>query len=48
MTRQERYELMKAEASVDPNEVIEYPPIAISYGSYKTREDEFNRHIWQL
>jgi hypothetical protein len=45
MTRQERYELMKAEASVDPNEVIEYPPIAISYGSYKTREDEFRTPI---
>jgi hypothetical protein len=42
MTLDEKYEELREKLFVDPNQEVEYPPVAISYGSYKTKEAEYH------
>jgi hypothetical protein len=39
MTAQERFEQLRLKAYIDPYKEVEHPPIAISYGEYKVREN---------
>jgi hypothetical protein len=41
MTLDERYEQLRTELSVNPYAEVEYPPIAVSYGTYKSKEDTY-------
>ena len=41
MTLDQRYEQLRSELSVNPYEEVEYPPIAVSYGSYKSKDDTY-------
>ena len=41
MTLDERYEQLRKELSVNPYAEVEYPPIAVSYGTYKSKDDTY-------
>lgn len=45
MTLQERFEQLRAKAYIDPYKEVERPPVAISYGEYKTKDDIFHTPI---
>ena len=45
MTPQERFEQLRARAYIDPYKEVEHPPVAISYGEYKTKDAIYHTPI---
>lgn len=41
MTPQQRFEQLRKLAYIDPYKEVEHPPVAISYGEYKTRDNTY-------
>lgn len=45
MTLDEKYEDLRSQLTIDPNDKIEYPPVAISYGTYNTKDNTYHNAI---